>query len=134
VLNVEMRCRRDIQERVFEFARRVVRLHDHLSRKRGAGAVLARQLLRAGTSIGANLEEATAAQSKADFISKASIAAKEAREARYWLRLLTATAKVPAERIAELTTEAGELVAILTTIVKNAEKSPNRTSTFNTQH
>lgn len=111
-----------------------MRLHDYLYRKGGAARVLARQMLRSGTSVGANLEEATAAQSKPDFISKCSIAAKEARETRYWLRLLSATASVRAPRIAPLVIEAGEIVAILTTIVKNAAKSPTRHSTFNIQH
>ena len=74
---------KNIQDRTFEFASRIVALHDYLSTRRGAARLIARQLFSAGTSFGANLEEATAAQSKADFISKCSIAAKEARESRY---------------------------------------------------
>ena len=126
----------NIQDRSFDFAFRIVRLHDYLSAKRGAARVIARQLLKSGTSIGANLEEASSGQSKADFISKCSIAAKEARETRYWLRLLTACKPVPSERITALVKEAGEIVAIVTTIVKNAEKSPRRGahSTFSVQH
>ena len=76
-----------------------------------------RQLLRAGTSIGANLEEADAAQSKPDFVSKCTISLKEAREAHYWLRILKATGKAEADR---LLGEANELIAILTTIVRKA--------------
>ena len=76
-----------------------------------------RQLVRAGTSIGANLEEADAAQSKADFVSKCTISLKEARESHYWLRILKATGKAEVER---LLAEANELIAILTTIVRKA--------------
>ena len=122
-----------IQDRSFEFALRIVQLHDELSSNRGAARVIVRQLLKSGTSIGANLEEATAAQSKPDFISKCSIASKEARETRYWLRLLTACKSVSAETLSPLITEAGEIVAVITTIVKNAQSSsPN--STFTIQH
>jgi four helix bundle protein len=90
------------------------------------GRTIARQLLRSGTSVGANLEEASAAQSKPDFLSKCSIAAKEARETRYWLRLLTASNHISQDQLAPLVAEAGEIVAILTTIVKNAGTSPRR--------
>ena len=123
----------NIQDRSFEFAVRIVRLHDYLITKRGAARTIARQLLNSGTSVGANLEEAGAAQSKADFVSKCSIASKEARETRYWLRLVTACRSVKKERIAGLVEEAGELVAILTSIVKKAGSSANR-STLNIQH
>ena len=126
--------KKDIQERSFQFAVRIVRLHDCLYGKRGAARTIARQVLRSGTSIGANLEEASAAQSKADFISKCSIASKEARETRYWLRLLTGCKSVSTERLAPLIKEAGELVAILTTIVKNAETPPSPSSPFTIQH
>jgi len=115
---------RDIHERAFEFACRIVRLHRALTRKRGTDRVAANQLLRAGTSIGANLEEANAAQSKPDFIAKARISLKEAREANYWLRLIEATEGVNVERIHPLVQESHEIVAILTTIVKNASTPP----------
>ena len=115
----------NILERTFQFAFRIVQLHGYLIRKPGAARVIAKQVLRSGTSIGANLEEAESAQSKADFNSKCAIATKEARETRYWLRLLAACPVKP-ELIAPLTKESGELVAILTTILKNAEASPNR--------
>ncbi len=84
----------------------------------GVSRTLANQLLRSGTSIGANVEEGQASQSKADFISKYSIACKEARETHYWLRLLAATDIIPHQRLASLETECNELIAILTTIVK----------------
>jgi four helix bundle protein len=124
----------NIQERTYEFACRIIRLTETLGRSL-VTRTIARQVLRSGTSVGANLEEATAAQSKADFVSKCSIAAKEARETRYWLRLLTASRSVRTERLAPLISEAEEIVAILTAIVKNAGKSPSRGhSTFNIQH
>jgi len=79
---------KDLQERGFSFACRIVKLYQFLAKQRGGGEVLGRQVLRSGTSIGANLEEATAAQSKADFISKCNIALKEARETTLWAATL----------------------------------------------
>ena len=76
----------DIQERTFRFAVRVVRLVERLPRD-GAGLVVGRQVARSATSVGANVEEADGAESKRDFIHKMSIAHKEARETRYWLRI-----------------------------------------------
>lgn len=83
-------------------------------------------MVRAGTGIGSNLEEAEAAQSKPDFISKNRIALKEARESHYWLRIIAATEMIPPNRVQPLVDEANEIVAILTTIVKKAStpKSP----------
>jgi four helix bundle protein len=75
-----------IDERTFKFALSIIELYKYL--KEHKEYVLSKQLLRSGTSIGANVEEAQAAQSKKDFTSKMSIASKEARETRYWLRLL----------------------------------------------
>lgn len=111
---------RDIYARTFEFACRIVKLYQHLAERGGAGRVLAGQVLRSGTSIGANLEEGRGGHSRADFIAKAAIALKEARETHYWLRLLNACEVVPADRLVPLIAEANEIVAILTTIVKNA--------------
>ncbi len=86
-----------------------------------------KQLLRSGTGIGSSLEEAEAAESRPDFISKNRIALKEARESHYWLRLIAATEMIPPARIQPLITEANEIVAILTSIVKKAStpKSPS---------
>lgn len=75
-----------IQEKSFQFALQVIQLYRELQNEREY--VLSKQLLRSGTSIGANVEEASAAQSRNDFIAKMSIASKEARETCYWLRLL----------------------------------------------
>jgi len=109
-----------IQDRAFNFACRIIKLHEHLYCKGGAARRLANQLLDSGTSIGANLEEADAGQSRNDFISKCAIALKEARETHYWLRLLSATGQINPDQLAELIKEANEIIAILTTIVRKA--------------
>lgn len=113
-------ARRDITERTFEFARRIVELCRILDETPGVSRVLANQLLRSGTSIGANVEEAQAGQSRADFIAKSYVACKEARETHYWLRLLAASEIVAEEQLVGLMDEANQLVAILTAIVKKA--------------
>jgi four helix bundle protein len=82
---------RDISERTFSFALDIVRICQNLIVEAGVTRTLGRQLLRSGTSIGANMEEAQAAQSSADFVSKCSIALKESRETIYWLRLIHAS-------------------------------------------
>lgn len=113
--------RRDLPERTFEFARRIVHLCQQLDQSPGVSRTLAKQLLRSGTSIGANAEDAQAGLSRADFTSKMSVACKEARETQYWLRLLSATEIVSASNLTELIDESNQLVAILTTIVKNSK-------------
>ena len=115
------RMKRDICERTFEFSVRIVRLCQELDKKPGVARTLGRQLLRSGTSIGANVEEAQGGQSRADFVSKYSISCKEARETHYWLRLLIATEIVPESKLKPLIQEADELIAILTTIIKNTK-------------
>jgi four helix bundle protein len=112
----------DLPERTFEFARRVVKLCQVLDQTPGVSRTLANQLLRSGTSIGANVEEGQAGQSRADFLSKLSIACKEARETHYWLRLLAATDIVREPRLTELIDEANQLIAILSTITKKTRK------------
>ena len=108
----------EIGERAFNFAVRVVKLCQKLEERQGAPRTLANQLLRSGTSVGANLEESKGGQSRADYLSKVSIALKEARETRYWLRLLVATDIIPESQLAPLLDESNQIVAILTTIVK----------------
>lgn len=113
----------DIKERAFEFAVRVVGLCRILDDNRGVSRTLSNQLLRSGTSIGANIEEANGSQSKADFTAKMYISCKEARETNYWLRLLIATKLLPEKRLTLLTDESNQLVAILTSIVKKSRIS-----------
>ena len=108
----------EIGERVFAFAVRVVKLCQVLDEKPGAPRTLANQLLRSSTSIGANMAESKGGQSRADFLSKVSIALKEARETHYWLRLLIATEIIAEKQLTPILDEANQLVAILTTIVK----------------
>jgi four helix bundle protein len=115
----------DIVERSFEFAVRVVRLCRFLESQDRVSRTLANQLLRAGTSIGANIEEAQAGHSKADFTAKMAIARKEARETLYWLKLLKASEIVEAEKMSGITKEADELVRILTSIVKTSQLGKN---------
>jgi four helix bundle protein len=88
-----------ITERSFDFAVRVVNVCKFLDEQPGVGRTLAKQLIRSGTSIGANVEESQAAQSTADFIHKLEIALKEARETRYWLKLLIAAEVISENRL-----------------------------------
>jgi four helix bundle protein len=106
----------DFRSRSFASACDIVRLYRLL--ERSVPVPLARQVLRAGTSVGANLEEAKVAQSRRDLAAKFSIALKEARETSYWLRLLTATDLAAPELIAPYLREANELIAILTSSVR----------------
>ncbi len=116
----------DIQERAFQFACRIVKLHQALAKRNSSARPLLSQVLRSGTGVGANLQEAEAGQTKADFIAKCRISLKEARETVYWLRLLAETEIVRPSRLTLIIKEADEIVSILTTIVKNASTSPTR--------
>lgn len=109
-----------IRQKSYDFALQVVRLHRNLVKANDF--VISKQLLRSGTSVGANVEEAQAAQSRADFISKMSIASKEARETCYWLRLLRDSNTVKQSEADALLNEAESIVNILTSIVKSATK------------
>ena len=113
---------KDIKERTFQFALRIIKLCQHLDKKPAVPRTLSYQLLKAGTSVGANVEEAQAGQSRADFISKNSIALKEARECHFWLRLLIAAKIMPEKRVAELRDEADEIKRILGSIVVRTKK------------
>jgi four helix bundle protein len=112
----------DLPDRTFAFADRIVRLCVFLEQNGRVSTTLATQLLRSGTSIGANVEEAGSAESRKDFVHKYAIACKEARESHYWLRLLAASEVVTKERLVPLITEANELIAILTTIIKKSRE------------
>lgn len=116
----------EIAERAFHFACRIVLLYEQFLQKGGAARALAPQLLDSGTSIGANLEEAAAGQTKPDFIAKVCIARKEARETVYWLRLLAKVPSVAPEDVVSELDEAKQLVAILGSIVFNARSSSKR--------
>lgn len=112
----------DIQERTFVFGVRVVRLVGALP-KTAAGIEVGRQLVRAGTSVGSNTEEADAGVSRKDFVNHIRIARKEARESRYWLRMIAAAGLLNDPEIDALATEALELVRILSKIISSATGS-----------
>jgi four helix bundle protein len=111
----------DLCERTFQFAVRVVKLCSRLNRTSGFPRPLTSQLMRAATSVGANVEEGRAGQSRADFVSKYSIARKEAREAKYWLRILVASELLDSGTGTPLIQEADELICILTAIIKKTK-------------
>ncbi len=106
----------------FDFAVRIINLYKHLSDQKRE-YVLSKQLLRCGTSIGANINEAQAGQSKADFIAKMSIASKEARESKYWIELLIKTdyLNINDKHTTSLLAEIEELVKLLTSIIKTSQ-------------
>jgi four helix bundle protein len=108
----------DINERAFQFACRILKMDKALTRDRRVNRNAMSQLVCSSSGIGANLEEARGAQSRADFHMKVRISLKEARESHYWLRLLRDSECIQASRIDPLLQEANEIVAILTTIAK----------------
>ncbi len=113
----------DIRTRSFAYALRAVRLYQYLQKQKdGAGWVLGRQYLRAATSIGANLEEARAGESRSDFIHKLGIAQKEARESLFWLRLMLESGLVRRARLTPLLRETEELIAVITSIIVNTKR------------
>jgi len=114
---------RDIRERTFSFAVEIVQLCRKLEGDYGVWRVMGKQLLRSGTSIGANAEEAQAGQSRADFISKYAIALKEARETIYWLRLVQETSSLGDVGIDRLIQEAEEISKIIGSIIVNTKKA-----------
>jgi four helix bundle protein len=113
----------DIEERTFRFAVRVIKLCQALDERPGVRRTLASQLLRSGTSVGANVAEAQSAQSRPDFVSKLNIALKEARETLYWLRLLAEADLIEPARLGPITTEADEITRILGAIVRTCRRS-----------
>jgi four helix bundle protein len=110
-----------VQQKSFDFALKIIKLYSKLQEHREY--VLSRQLLRSGTSIGANVAEATAGQSRKDFLSKMAIASKESRETRYWLQLLKESELVPID-VSEELRDVEELIRILTSIVKTTSQNP----------
>lgn len=111
-----------IREKSFQFAVQIVGLYKTLCDHKEF--VLSKQLLRSGTSIGANVEEANAGHSKKDFIAKMVIASKEARETKYWLLLLQESKLVDMDYTQYLE-EINQIIKILTSIVKTSQESIN---------
>lgn len=104
------------------FALRIIRLYKYLCKQQNE-FVLSKQVLRSGTSIGANVREAIRAQSKADFIAKMSISLKEASESEYWLELLTESDYIGKMEGESIMNDCQELISILTKIIKTAKKA-----------
>jgi four helix bundle protein len=113
-----MKTENIILDKSFGFALQIIELYKQMTEQKEF--VLSKQVLRSGTSIGANVEEATAAFSKKDFTAKMSIASKEARETRYWLRLIDKSqiVKIDVELYLK---EIEEIIKILTAIVKTSQ-------------
>ena len=113
-----------ILDKSLDFAVRVVKLYKYLSETKKE-YVLSKQLLRSGTSIGANVNEAQAGQSKSDFIAKMAIASKEARESKYWINLLIKTDYLNRHdiHVQSLQNDIDEIVKLLTSIVKSSQEN-----------
>ncbi len=109
-----------VKDKSFQFALNVIELYKRLIEENEF--VISRQLLKSGTSIGANIVEAGAAQSKADFVSKMSIASKEARETEYWLQLLTESRMTEID-LSTMLAENTSLIKLITSIVKTAKEN-----------
>ncbi len=110
----------DLAERLLDYGARIVKLVSALPPTM-IGRRIGDQLLRSGTAVGANYEEARAAESQTDFIHKLQLALKEMRESNYWLRLLVKAEVVPAERLTPLADESTQLRAILSKAVATAK-------------
>ena len=114
-----MKKKNIIKEKSYKFALDIIKIYQQMIKQNEF--ILSKQLVRCGTSIGANTEEATAAQSRKDFISKMSISSKEARETNYWLRLLRDSQLCEGIDYTDLIKESEEIIKILTSIVKTAK-------------
>ena len=114
--------RRDLVDRTKKFALRIIRLVSKLPRN-DVGRVIGKQVLRSGTSIGANYREATRATTKRHFNSILVTALREADETLYWLELLAESGAVKPAFMSDITNECGQLVAILATSVKKSRQT-----------
>ena len=110
-----------IEDKSFAFAVRIVKLYQYLTENKKE-FVLSKQILRSGTSIGANVSEAQKGQSKADFNAKMNIALKEANETEYWLRLLRETNYLSEKEFESIESETKEIIAILVSICKKTNQ------------
>ncbi len=115
----------DVVDKSFAFALRTVKLYRYLA-VRKKEKVLSRQILRSGTSIGANIEEAHGAQSDADFLAKISIAYKECRETSYWLRLLRASEFISQKQYDSIFADCEELLKLTAAIQLSMKKKTER--------
>jgi len=109
-------------DKSFKFAIRIVKLYKYLCDEKKE-FVLSKQLLRCGTSIGANINEAQEAQSKNDFISKLSISLKEARETKYWIELLKETDYLSEKEANNILNDLTEIIRLLVSIIKSTKEN-----------
>jgi len=114
---------KDLKLRTKEFALRIIRMYSKLSKTDTVAQVLGKQVLRSGTSVGANYREASRGRSKAEFISKIGDSLKEIEETDYWLELLVESGCITPGKMADLLDETRQLIAIFTTIDKNAKRN-----------
>ncbi len=121
-----------VKGKSYKFALEIVKLYRFLIKENEY--IISKQLLKSETSIGANIEEALAGQSRADFLSKMSIASKEARETNYWLRLLRDSEFIQNKYIENLLIESESLIRILTSIVKTTSINNKQQTNFKTQN
>lgn len=120
-MNIEIKNRKvDIDERSFQFGVRVIKMAAVLP-KNAAGQVILKQIVRSGTSIGANIAEAQGAVSKKEFIYCMNIAKREAKETLYWLRIIAETEMIKKVQLVSLIDECNQLVSILITILKKSQ-------------
>lgn len=114
-----------IKDKTFNFAIRIVRLYKHLTESKKE-FILSKQLLRSGTSIGANVREAHNGESSADFIHKLSIAQKECDETLYWLELMRATEYLSPYEFDAIYNDATEILKILKSIIITVKKQKSQ--------
>ena len=113
-----------VAQKSFDFAVRCVKLYKHLRyNASNKEFILSKQLLRSGTSIGANIEEAVGGQSTADFLAKLSIAYKEARESKYWIKLLYKTSYISDKEYDSLISDLEDIINIIAKIKLTTEKN-----------
>ena len=113
-----------VSEKSLIFAIRIVRLYQYLVREKNE-YVLSKQMLKSGTSVGANIREALRGQSRQDFAAKMNISLKEINETEYWLELLYKTDYITKKEFQSIFSDCNELTKLLTSIVKTTRKNPN---------
>jgi four helix bundle protein len=123
VFEKEVKYGNAVLEKSFKFSIRIVKLYEYLINKNRNVETLLKQLLRSGTSIGANITEAQSAYTKKDFINKLGISLKESRESEYWIRLLTATNHLDNKESESIQKDCEELIKLLTTIIKSSKNN-----------